>query len=79
MVTDIILMTFYAPVSVVVTDHMSGVMVSMLASSAVDHGFEHGCGQAKNYKTGIFYFIAKHTTLKSKGKNGLAQDQDYVS
>ena len=67
------------PVSVVVTDHMSGVMVSMLALSVVDHGFEHGCGQTKNYKTGIFCFIAKHTALKSKGKNCLAQDQDYVS
>ena len=78
MVTDLILQTFYAPVSVV-TDHICGVMVNMLVSSAVDHEFEHRCGQAKNYKTGIFFFIAKHTALRSKGTNCLALDQDYVS
>jgi hypothetical protein len=61
-----LLQTFYAPVSVV-TDHICGVMVNMLVSSAVDHEFEHRCGQAKNYKTGGFFFIAKHTALRSKG------------
>ena len=31
-------------------DHTGGVMVSMLASSAVDHGFEPRTGQTKDYK-----------------------------
>jgi hypothetical protein len=30
-------------------------MVSMLASSAVDRGFEHRSGQIKDYKIGIWY------------------------
>jgi hypothetical protein len=30
-----------------------GVMVSVLASSAVDRGFEHQSGQTKDYKIGI--------------------------
>ena len=34
-------------------DHIVGVMVSMLVSSAVDHGFEPRSGQTKNYKNGI--------------------------
>jgi hypothetical protein len=33
--------------------HISGVMVSMFASSAVDHKFEHLSGQAKNNKVGF--------------------------
>jgi hypothetical protein len=33
--------------------HISGVMVSMFASSDVDHKFEHLSGQAKNNKVGF--------------------------
>ena len=33
-------------------DHISGVMVSVLASSAVDCGFEPRSGQTKDYKIG---------------------------
>jgi hypothetical protein len=32
------------------TNHIGGVTVSMLASSAVYHGFEHWSGQTKDYK-----------------------------
>jgi len=38
-------------------------MISVLASSAVDRGFEHRSGQAKDCKTGICCFSAKHATL----------------
>jgi hypothetical protein len=38
------------------TNRISGVMVSMLASSAVDRGFEPWSGQTKDYKIGICYF-----------------------
>jgi hypothetical protein len=34
-------------------------MVSMLTSSAVDRGFEHGRGQTKDLKIGIWCFSAK--------------------
>jgi hypothetical protein len=35
-------------------------MVSVLASSAIDHMFEPRSGQTKDYKIGICYFSTKH-------------------
>jgi len=35
-------------------------MVSMIARSVVDCGFEHQSGQTKDYYIGIFCFSAKH-------------------
>ena len=35
------------------TNHISGIMVCMLASSAADCGFESRSGQTKDYKIGI--------------------------
>ena len=34
-------------------NHIGGVMVSVLASSAVDRGFESRSGQTKDYNNGI--------------------------
>ena len=34
-------------------NHIGGVMVSVLASSAVDRGFESRSGQTKDYNIGI--------------------------
>ena len=59
--------------------HISGVMVSVLASNAVDHGFKPIPVKTKDYKIGICCFSAKHAALRSKSKNGLARNQDYVS
>jgi hypothetical protein len=39
-------------------------MVRMLASIAVDRGFEPPSGQTNDYKIGIFCFSAKHTASK---------------
>jgi hypothetical protein len=36
-------------------------------------------GQTKDYKIGICYFSANHATLKRKGKDWLARNQDNVS
>jgi len=58
---------------------IGGVMVSMLTSSAVDHGFELWSGQTKDYNIGICCFSAKHTSLWSKSKDWLARAQDNVS
>jgi hypothetical protein len=44
-------------------------MVSGLASSAVDRGFDPRSGQTKDYKIGICCFSAKHTALRSKSKD----------
>ena len=54
-------------------------MVSVLASSAVDRGFEPRSGQTKDYKIGICCFSAKPTVLRRKIKDWLAQNQDNVS
>jgi hypothetical protein len=58
---------------------IGGVMVSMLASSAVDLGFEPWSGQTKDYKIDICCFSAKHTALRSKSKDWFAQNQNNVS
>ena len=41
-------------------NRIGGVMVSVLASSAVDRGFEPRSGQTKHYNIGICCFYAKH-------------------
>ena len=51
----------------------------MLASSVVDYGFEPRSGQTKDYKIGICCFSAKHTALRRKNKDWLAQNQNNVS
>jgi hypothetical protein len=58
---------------------IGGVMVSVLASSAVDRGFEPRSGQTKGYKFGICCFSAKHAALRRNNKDWLAQNQDNVS
>ena len=54
-------------------------MVSMLASSAVGHGFKPRSGQIKHNKIGICCFSAKHVALRRKSKDWLAPNQDIVS
>ena len=58
---------------------ISGVMVSVIASSQVDCGFKPCSGQTKDYKTGICCFFAKQATLRRKSKDLVAQNQDNVS
>ena len=54
-------------------------MVSVLASSVVDRGFEPRSGQTKDYKIGICCFTAKYATLRRKSKDWLVRNQDNVS
>ena len=54
-------------------------MVSVLASSAVDRGFEPRSGQTKNSKIGMCCFSARHTVLGRKSNDWLAWNQDTVS
>ena len=58
---------------------ISGVMVSVLASSAVDHGFELRSGKTKDYKMCMCCFSAKHATLRRKSKDWLTRNWDNVS
>ena len=50
-------------------NRISGIMVSVLASSAVDHGFQSQLGQTKGYNIGICCFSAKHAELRRKSKD----------
>jgi hypothetical protein len=54
-------------------------MVSVLASSAVDRGFEPRSGQTKDYNIGICCFSANHTALRRKSKDWSDQNQSNVS
>jgi hypothetical protein len=47
---------------------IGGVMVRVLASSAVDRGFEPRLGQTKDYKIGICCFSAKNAVLRERAK-----------
>jgi len=61
-------------------NRIGGVMVSVLASSAVDRGFESRSGQTKDCKIGIcFCLSAKLAALRRKSKDWLAMNQDNVS
>ena len=60
-------------------NRISWVIVSVLASSVVDHWFELWSGQTKDYKIGICYLSAKHTALRSKSKDWLARNQNNVT
>ena len=54
-------------------------MVSVLASSAVDRGFEPRSGQIKDDNIGICCFSAKYAALRRKSKAWLAWIQENVS
>ena len=56
-----------------------GVMISVLALSAVGLGLEPWSAQTKDYQIGICCFSAKHTALRRKNKDWLAWNQDNVS
>ena len=52
-------------------------MISVLASSAVDRGFEHRSDQTKYYKISICCFSAKHAELR-RNQRLVARNQDNV-
>ena len=57
---------------------IGGVMVSMLVSSAVDCVFEPRLDQTRDYEIDICFLSAKHTALRRKSKDWLAQNQENV-
>ena len=54
-------------------------MVSVLASSVVDRGFEPRSSQTNDNKIGICCFSAKYASLRRKSKDWLARNQNNVS
>ena len=55
------------------------VIVSVLASRAVDRGFEPSSGKIKDYKIGFCSFSAKHASIRSNNKDWLARNQNNLS
>ena len=62
-----------------IMNRISGVMVSVLASSAVDCGFKPRLGQTKYYKISFGCFSAKLPVLRSNSKYWFAGNRDNVS
>ena len=60
-------------------NRIGGVIVSVLASSAVDRGFEPRSGQTKDFTIGICSFSAQHATLGRKSKEWSSWIQNNVS
>jgi hypothetical protein len=60
-------------------NRIGGIMVSVLASSALDRGFKPRSGQTKDYQIGICCFSSKHAALRRKIKDWLARNQNNVS
>ena len=60
-------------------NRICGVMVSVLASGAVDPGFELRLGQTKDNELGICCSSAKYAALRRKSKDWLARNQNNVS
>ena len=56
-----------------ILNHIDGVMVTVLALSAVYRGFELQSGQTKDYEIGISCFSVKHAALRRKRKHWLNQ------
>ena len=54
-------------------------MVSLLASSAVDRGFEPWSGHTKDYNVSIGCFSTKHAALRGNSKDWLVRNQNNVS
>ena len=54
-------------------------MVRVLASNAVDRGFEPRSSQTKDYKIGICCFSAKHAGLRRTSRDWLARNHNNVS
>jgi hypothetical protein len=65
----------------VVSNCIGGIMVivRVIASSAVDRGFEPQSGQTKDYKIDICRFSSKHASLRRKSKVWLTRNQNNVS
>ena len=59
-------------------NHIGGVMVRVLVSSAVNRGFDPQSGQTKDYKLGICCSFAKHAALKRKSKDWWARNQNNM-
>ena len=68
---------FFVPKKMVSLNHISGVMVCVLAQSVVAHVFEFRSGQTKECKIGICCFSANHASLRRKSRDWLSQNHVF--
>ena len=57
------------------SNHISGIVVSVLTLSAVDCGFKSWSGQTKDNKISTCCFSTKHSANEGQEERLLAQDQ----
>jgi hypothetical protein len=57
---------------------IGSVIVSVLASSAVDRGFKSRSGQTKDYQLVFVAYNAKHAELRRKSKDWLARNRGMI-
>ena len=62
-----------------ILNHISGIRVNVLVSSALECWFEPLSGQIKDHNIGIGFLSAKHASLMSKSKVWSTWNQDSVS
>jgi hypothetical protein len=60
-------------------NRIGSVMVSVLASIAIECGYDPRSDQTKEYKIGICCFSAKNASLRRKSKDWMARNQNNVS
>ena len=60
-------------------NRIGGVMVSVLAWSAIDRGFEPLLGQAKDFNIGMCCFSATHAALRRKSKDTTMRKQTQIT
>ena len=60
-------------------NHISGVVVSVFASSVINRVFEPRSVQTHDNKIDICSFFAMHATAKRKNKEWLDRNSDYLS
>ena len=61
------------------SNHIGGVIVSVLKTLAVNRGFEPWLSKTQYYVIGICFFSTTHSALQSKNKDWLALNLCNVS
>ena len=63
----------------IIDKRIEGVIISVLTSISIVHGFKPQSGQTRDYVIGICWFSAEHAALSSKSKYWLAEKQNILS
>jgi hypothetical protein len=58
--TEILLKVVLDTITITQFNYVCGVIISVLTSKVIDHGFDPWSGQTKDYQIGIGCFFVKH-------------------